>query len=64
MPTLLIGGEFDRVAAPAVMKQMAQAIPDARYAELKGIGHLMNLEAPDDFDALLLDFLAQTRALH
>ena len=64
VPTLLIGGEFDRVAAPAVMKQMAQAIPDARYAELKGIGHLMNLEAPDDFDALLLDFLAQTRALH
>ncbi len=64
VPTLLIGGEFDRVAAPAVMKQMAEVIPDARYAELKGIGHLMNLEAPDDFDALLLDFLAQTRALH
>ena len=64
VPTLLIGGEFDRVAAPAVMKQMAEAIPDARYAELKGIGHLMNLEAPEDFDALLLDFLAQTRALH
>ncbi|WP_382163477.1 alpha/beta fold hydrolase [Hydrogenophaga sp. ANAO-22] len=64
VPTLLIGGEFDRVAAPAVMKQMAEAIPDARYAELKGIGHLMNLEAPDDFDALLLDFLAQTRVLH
>lgn len=64
VPTLLIGGEFDRVAAPSVMRQMAEAIPDARYAELKGIGHLMNLEAPDDFDALLLDFLAQTRALH
>ena len=64
VPTLLIGGEFDRVAAPAVMKQMAEAIPDARYAELKGIGHLLSLEAPDDFDALLLDFLAQTRALH
>lgn len=64
VPTLLIGGEFDRVAAPAVMKQMADAIPDARYAELKGIGHLMSLEAPDEFDALLLDFLAQTRAVH
>jgi 3-oxoadipate enol-lactonase len=64
VPTLLIGGEFDRVAAPAVMKQMAASISDARYVELKGIGHLMNLEAPDDFDALLLDFLAQTRALH
>lgn len=59
VPTLLIGGEFDRVASPAVMKQMADAIPRARYAELQGIGHLMNLEAPDDFDGLLLGFLAE-----
>lgn len=59
VPTLLIGGEFDRVAAPAVMRQMAAAIPRARYAELAGIGHLMNLEAPDAFDALLLDFLRE-----
>ncbi len=59
VPTLLIGGEFDRVAAPSVMRQMAAAIPFARYAELPGIGHLMNLEAPDEFDALLLDFLRE-----
>ena len=59
VPTLLIGGEFDRVAAPAVMKQMAATIPQARYAELPGIGHLMNLEAPEAFDGLLLDFLNQ-----
>ncbi len=63
VPTLLIGGEFDRVAAPAVMKQMAQAIPQARYAELPGIGHLMNLEAPDEFDALLIDFLREPQPL-
>ena len=59
VPTLLIGGEFDRVAAPAVMKQMAQAIPNARYVEMAGIGHLMNLEAPDTFDRILLDFLRE-----
>ncbi len=64
VPTLLIGAEFDRVAPPAVMQQMAQAIAHARYVELKGIGHLMNLEAPEEFDAQLLDFLAQTRAVH
>ena len=61
VPTLLISGEFDRVAAPAVMRQMAAAIPLARYAELPGIGHLMNLEAPDEFDALLLGFLRERR---
>ncbi len=59
VPTLLVGGEFDRVAAPAVLKQMAAAIPRARYAELAGIGHLMNLEAPEEFDALLIDFLRE-----
>jgi len=41
------------------MKQMAQAIPRSRYAEIAGIGHLMNLEAPDEFDALLIDFLRE-----
>jgi pimeloyl-ACP methyl ester carboxylesterase len=59
VPTLLIGGEFDRVAAPAVMQQMAATIPLARYTELAGMGHLMNLEAPEAFDQLLLDFLRE-----
>jgi 3-oxoadipate enol-lactonase len=59
VPTLLIGGEFDRVAAPAVMRQMADAIPRSRFEQLAGVGHLMNLEAPDAFDALLLDFLSE-----
>lgn len=61
VPTLLIGGEFDRVAAPSVMKQMAAAIPRARYVELPGVGHLTNLEAPDEFDAALLGFLGETQ---
>jgi 3-oxoadipate enol-lactonase len=59
VPTLLIGGEFDRVATPETMRQMAEAIPQARYAELPGIGHLANLEAPDEFDALLIGFLRE-----
>ncbi|MDO8906243.1 alpha/beta fold hydrolase [Hydrogenophaga sp.] len=57
VPTLLIGGEFDRVAAPAVMGQMADAIPRSRFEQINGVGHLMNLEAPEAFDALVLDFL-------
>jgi pimeloyl-ACP methyl ester carboxylesterase len=59
VPTLLVAGAFDRVAAPSVMQQMADAIPRARYAELSGTGHLMNLESPEAFDALLLDFLRE-----
>jgi 3-oxoadipate enol-lactonase len=57
VPTLLIAGEHDRNAPPAVMKKMAEGIANSTYIEMKGVGHLQNLEAPDDFDALLLNFL-------
>jgi 3-oxoadipate enol-lactonase len=63
VPTLLVAGEFDKNAPPAVMRKMAEQIGGSRYAELPGIGHLQNLEAPDEFDALVLDFLAQSRAV-
>ena len=46
------------------MKKMAQAISGSTYLELRGIGHLQNLEAPDEFDAALLNFLALPRYLH
>jgi 3-oxoadipate enol-lactonase len=57
VPTLLIAGEKDPNAAPDVMRKMGQHIVGSRLAVMPGIGHLMNLEAPDDFDHLLLDFL-------
>jgi pimeloyl-ACP methyl ester carboxylesterase len=60
-PTLLVAGEFDTNAPPAVMQKMEGQIAGSRQAELAGVGHLQNLEAPDQFDALVLDFLASTR---
>ncbi len=64
VPTLLIAGEHDRNAPPAVMKKMAAAIPGSTFIELAGVGHLQNLEAPDDFDGLVLNFLALPHTLH
>jgi 3-oxoadipate enol-lactonase len=64
VPTLLLAGEHDRNAPPAMMKKMAAAIAGSTYLELHGIGHLQNLEAPDEFDAALLNFLALPRVLH
>jgi pimeloyl-ACP methyl ester carboxylesterase len=57
VPTLVIAGEHDRNAPPAMMKKMADHIAHATYIEMKGLGHLQNLEAPDDFDGLVLNFL-------
>ena len=65
VPTLLIAGEHDRAAPPATMKKMAESIADSTFIEMKGIGHLQNLEAPDDFDGMVLNFLAlPERLLH
>jgi 3-oxoadipate enol-lactonase len=57
-PTLALAGERDRVAAPAIVGRMAQAIPKAAYRVLPGAGHLANLERPAAFDAALQEFLA------
>jgi 3-oxoadipate enol-lactonase len=63
VPTLLVAGEHDRNAPPAVMKKMADAITHSSFLEMKGVGHLQNLEAPEEFDGLLLNFLALPKAL-
>ena len=59
VPTLLVAGEFDRNASPEVMRRMADKITGAEFTQLAGMGHLMNLEAPEAFDAAVLDFLAR-----
>ncbi|MEJ7930446.1 hypothetical protein WG922_10700 [Ramlibacter sp. AN1015] len=39
------------------MRQLARAIPGARLAIVEGAGHLINLEKPDDFNRVLMNFL-------
>ena len=63
VPTLLVAGQHDRTAPPAVMRRMAQSIAGSTFIELPGIGELQNLEAPDAFDGAVLNFLALPRQL-
>jgi 3-oxoadipate enol-lactonase len=64
-PTLLVAGEFDRTASPQVMQTMLTHMPQASggsgasWALMKGVGHLMPLEAPDEFGRLLRQFLRE-----
>ena len=66
VPTLLLTGEHDRKAPATTVQRMAAQIEGSRWVQLPGIGHLQNLEAPDAFDALVLDFLREppTARLH
>jgi 3-oxoadipate enol-lactonase len=59
VPTLVITGEHDRTAAPEVARKMAERIPGAMCHILPGAGHLLNIEQPDAFNTVLLQFLQQ-----
>ena len=63
-PTLLVEGAFDAWAPAPAQQAMAQALPGSVSQVMPGIGHWPNLEAPEEFDALVLDFLAAARRLH
>jgi len=59
VPTLLLAGEYDRRASGPVIERMAGKIQGSRWVQMPGVGHWLQLEAPDAFDALVLDFLRE-----
>lgn len=59
IPTLLIGGEHDRLFAPTVLQDVAAAIPGARFVQLPYAGHSPYFETPDEFNRVLGEFLTQ-----
>jgi 3-oxoadipate enol-lactonase len=56
-PTLLIVGEHDVIAPPAIMKMFQSYIPHARLAEVAGAGHSVYFEKPEAFNRTVLEFL-------
>lgn len=57
VPTLVICGEHDLISPPGEMRAIAASIPDARYVEIPGAGHMAPLEAPALVNVALLRFL-------
>ena len=57
VPKLCIGGSEDQSAAPTAVRKMAEELPHAIYREIAGAGHLAPLEEPQEFAALLHDFM-------
>jgi 3-oxoadipate enol-lactonase len=56
MPVLCLAGRDDRSTPPPVVKAMADAIPDARYAVLPGGPHMMFFEMPDETAQIIAPF--------
>jgi 3-oxoadipate enol-lactonase len=57
VPALVLSGSKDNNAPAPMMAKMASYVPAATYIEIKGVGHLVNLERPAAFNAALDRFL-------
>lgn len=58
IPTLVLCGASDRIAAPDYGRAYAAAIPGARFEPIEGAGHFPHLEQPDAFARRVLAFAA------
>lgn len=59
--TLVVWGERDALVPPRTGRALAAAIPGARYEEIPRAGHVVMVDAPARFNALVLDFLAEAQ---
>jgi pimeloyl-ACP methyl ester carboxylesterase len=62
VPTLVVNGTEDRISTEQDARAMADAVDGARLELIAGAGHLSAVEAPDEFNRLLRDFLASVSA--
>ncbi|MDT0305369.1 alpha/beta hydrolase [Streptomyces sp. DSM 44917] len=58
-PTLVIRG-LDGELGRAEAQEMVRVLPDGRYADIPDAGHLVHLERPAEWRALVEPFLAET----
>ena len=61
-PTLLIWGSRDSAVAPASAQPLMRRVPQSELAVIDGAGHLPFEETPEEFNRLVLDFLARPQA--
>ena len=57
IPTLVLVGEEDEATPPAMSRELAALLPDARLDVLGGCAHVPQLQAPDAFLDAVLPFL-------
>ncbi len=60
VPSLVIGFADDLMTPPYLGREVAEAIPGARYEEIEGCGHFGYLERPAEVNKQLLMFFAST----
>jgi pimeloyl-ACP methyl ester carboxylesterase len=62
VPLLLVWGDRDRLVFHRGAQQILDAVPDARYELMDGVGHCPQVEAPERVTELLLEFCEEQEA--
>ncbi|MFH8368142.1 alpha/beta fold hydrolase [Streptomyces sp. NPDC018031] len=62
VPTLIVVGADDEFTPVADAETMHRLVPGSRLRVVPGAAHLPNLERPEEFNALLLEFLDRVAA--
>lgn len=57
-PTLIVVGEEDVLTPPAESQLMAQHIKGAKLHTIPGVGHLANMEKPEEWNRIAREFLS------
>ena len=57
-PTLLLVGSEDVSDMLEIAERLAATMPRAQFVGWEGVAHMPNLERPEEFNRLVLDFLA------
>jgi pimeloyl-ACP methyl ester carboxylesterase len=57
VPTLVIIGSGDEAAVQAMADDIANGIPGARKVVMEGLGHVPNMDEPEEFNRIILEFL-------
>ena len=58
-PTLIVAGRLDRTVPLPAKVELAKAIPGARLEVIEDSRHATPLDAADDFNRILLEFLSE-----
>lgn len=58
LPALVVCGQEDAISTVAEMRGLAQRLPQARFVEIAGAGHMSPLEQPQAVNAAIREFLA------
>lgn len=58
-PTLLMVGDLDIPDRLALVDELTSAIPKAQQTRIPQVAHMLNMEKPEEFNRIVLDFLRQ-----